>query len=93
MTKEELLEKFGHIELEFMYYRKFQFSFGSLFYHDGKYYDMLVIVGGSCDDIYRTSIVRSARYTIETLIRYEEIHTARLIERGDNDEHSILYLQ
>lgn len=63
MTKEQMLEKYGEVEVSFDSYYKYTFYFTGE--HEGKTID--VSVGGDSDDIYKFNVSRNAKYKIKDL--------------------------
>jgi hypothetical protein len=63
LTEEGLLEKYGEIEVKFIYYYKYTFTFIGDF--EGK--TIQVSVGGSGDDIYRFEVEAEKQYKVKDL--------------------------
>ena len=64
ITREEILEKYGDVQVEFSHYYKYVFTFkGEL--QNGE--NVFVDTGGNADDVYREEVVTGQTYSVSEL--------------------------
>ena len=64
MTKDEFLEQYGDVLVKFTSYYKYTFTFTGLMDNG---YSILVRIGGSANDIYKTSVNADAELSVSNL--------------------------
>ena len=69
MTSKEMLDKYGDIEVTFVYYYKYTFTFAS------SKLSIWVEVGGDADDIYRFEVTPAP-------IKIKDLPVSRIIDKG-----------
>ena len=82
MTNEELLERFGKVQLEFISYYKYQFFF---YAEEGNFSFYGTLGDGSPDDIYRMDINKDETVDVDSYsTTFEDFRVKEMQDDGTN---------